>query len=552
MNSLGLTISNNQAVMVLLEKKLTGDPLLEHCRLVSLKDVKPEDREGIILSNMEGFIDENKGDRDNLFLGIPGSKVIVKRLSLPSPTEENLKEVLGFEMDRYTPFALEEVCFDFKIVKRDEAKKLIYVLLMVVKKEVIEYYLNLFQKINIKVRGIEIPSTALYNVTTGESPGRKDGLGKWLGIKGNGQNGWRKKLPAPLTRFLSKGVNKEESTEASEEAPAEEGTRFLLSLNDEGCELGVVRESAFIYSRYFNVSPGSQGTGAGEEVEEQVDQILSEIETTRLSLGDEKSESSQLVVSGSGADQSLISHLQEKERIDAQLLDSLNNITVTTGDAWEKIPCISAATGLALKGLKGVPLDVNFIPQELRPKKKKNWNLIFGVTAIVLLLLGISSFTIAFFVKERIYLAELNERVDGLKGKVREIESLQEEIAEIEGNMGSLETVKTGDVSKLDILKELTQIIPEEVWLTRFSYNEKKAKKEIEISGYAEAASEIIPLLEESEFFEDVKFKSSIVKDKRSNKEKFNVTAVVSSKEVPEQRTQGAEPRKKRNKKKGK
>ena len=199
-----------------------------------------------------------------------------------------------------------------------------------------------------------------------------------------------------------------------------------------------------------------------------------------------------------------------------------------------------------------MPLDVNFIPQELRPKKKKNWNLIFGFTAIVLLLLGISSFTVSFFVKERIYLAELNERVDGLKGKVGEIESLQEEIAEIEGNMGSLETVKTGDVSKLDILKELTQIIPEEVWLTRFSYNEKKGKKAVEISGYAEAASEIIPLLEESEFFEDVKFKSSIVKDKRSNKEKFNVTAVVSSKEVPEQNTQGAEPRKKRNKKKGK
>ncbi len=34
---------------------------------------------------------------------------------------------------------------------------------MVVKKEVVEYYLKLLQRINIKVRGIEVTSTALYN-----------------------------------------------------------------------------------------------------------------------------------------------------------------------------------------------------------------------------------------------------------------------------------------------------------------------------------------------------------------------------------------------------
>ena len=100
MDSIGLTVNDNQVVMLLLRKGLTGDPFLENYRLGSLGEVNPEDREEILLSNLEGFIDQNKGDRDNLFLSIPGNKVIFKRLSLPSPTEENLKEVLGFEMDR--------------------------------------------------------------------------------------------------------------------------------------------------------------------------------------------------------------------------------------------------------------------------------------------------------------------------------------------------------------------------------------------------------------------------------------------------------------------
>ena len=521
MDSIGLTVNDNRVVMVLLKKGLTGDPFLENYRLVSLEEVNPEDREEILLSNLEGFIDQNKGDRDNLFLSIPGNKVIFKRLSLPSPTEENLKEVLGFEMDRYTPFTLEDVYFDFKIVKRDEERKLIDVLLMVVKKEVIEYYLKLLQRINIKVRGIEVTSTALYNAIAKKGQGRKNGLDKGWAIKSSEwlkARSWGKKLVAPLDRFVSK--------RGSEEILAEDSTIFLVHIADNGCELGLVRENALIYSRWFDWSQKGREAVNDEAVKEQADEILAEIETTRLSLGDYSPGISQLMVSGNGVDQNLIDHLEEKENIDARLM---NNLNINMGDIRGEIPCLSAAIGLALKGLKGVVLDVNFIPRELRPKRKKNWSLICGVAVMVLFLLGISSFAISFFIKERIYLAELSERVDALKGRVSEIERMQGEIAGIENKMGSVEKIKVGDISKLKILKELTQIIPEEMWLTRFSYSEKKGERKVDLSGYAEAASEIIPILEESELFEDVKFKSSIVKDRKSDKEKFNVTATVSS-----------------------
>ena len=171
---------------------------------------------------------------------------------------------------------------------------------------------------------------------------------------------------------------------------------------------------------------------------------------------------------------------------------------------------------------------MNFIPRELRPKKKKNWSLICGLLLIVILLLGLFSYTISYFVKERFYLAELTERVNALKARVTKIEQMKDEISEIEQIISEIEKIKINEISKLEILKELTQIIPEEMWLTRFSYSEKKGVKEINLSGYANAASEIIPILEESPLFENVKFKSSIVKDRSTGKEKFNVTAKVS------------------------
>lgn len=526
MDSIGLTVSDNHVAMVLLKKGLRGDPSLYNYRLVSLKEVNPDDREEIVLSNIEGFIDQTKSDRDNLFLGIPGTKVIFKGLSLPSPTEENLREVLGFEMDRYTPFALEDVYFDFKIVKRDEARDLINVLLMVVKKDVVEYYLKLLQGINITVRSIEVISTALYNTTVQGKKIITNGSGRTWAAK---SSKWLKAQPwggtfaAPLDRLLNTGQGTD--------TVAQKGTRFLVAVDDGGCELGMVQDEVFTYARSFTVYPLGGTQEAGSRAKNLADTILSEIETTRLSLGKGTEKPLKLIVSGNQADSNLVDHLKGKDgNSDVQLLDTLN-IPVLPVDAKEKIPCLSAAVGLALKGLSSVPLDVNFIPRELRPKKKKNWSLIFGVSLIVLLLLVLFSFAISFFAKERFYLAELTERVNALKGRVEKIEQMKDEVATIEQTINAVEKVKGEEISKLEILKELTQIIPEEMWLTRFSYSEKKGERSIDLSGFANAASELIPILEESPLFENVKFKSSIVKDRSTDKEKFNVTATVSTKE---------------------
>jgi general secretion pathway protein L len=50
-------------------------------------------------------------------------KVLRKRLTLPLAAEENLLQVLGFEMDRQTPFKAEQVYFDWRVVKRDTAQR---------------------------------------------------------------------------------------------------------------------------------------------------------------------------------------------------------------------------------------------------------------------------------------------------------------------------------------------------------------------------------------------------------------------------------------------
>ena len=54
---------------------------------------------------------------------VPDDRVLTRRISLPAAAEENLREVLGFEMDLHTPFEAAEVCYDYTVVGRDSARQ---------------------------------------------------------------------------------------------------------------------------------------------------------------------------------------------------------------------------------------------------------------------------------------------------------------------------------------------------------------------------------------------------------------------------------------------
>jgi len=58
------------------------------------------------------------GTIHELVLKLPAEKVLRRNLTLPLAAEENLREVLGFEMDRQTPFAVQQVYYDYQVTGR--------------------------------------------------------------------------------------------------------------------------------------------------------------------------------------------------------------------------------------------------------------------------------------------------------------------------------------------------------------------------------------------------------------------------------------------------
>ena len=82
-------------------------------------------REVLRLSLDAGDADDADIPREvqqTIFL-VPDDKVLARRISLPAAAEENLREVLGFEMDLHTPFEAAEVYYDYTVVGRDSARQ---------------------------------------------------------------------------------------------------------------------------------------------------------------------------------------------------------------------------------------------------------------------------------------------------------------------------------------------------------------------------------------------------------------------------------------------
>ena len=80
-------------------------------------DARPETLEPPAGSRAAKHSHITRDFRETVLL-LPSDKVLVKPLALPLAAEENLREVLGFEMDQHTPLPADKVCYDFRVTGR--------------------------------------------------------------------------------------------------------------------------------------------------------------------------------------------------------------------------------------------------------------------------------------------------------------------------------------------------------------------------------------------------------------------------------------------------
>ncbi len=77
-----------------------------------------------------------------IVLLLPADKVLVRSMTLPLAAEENLREVLSFEMDRQTPFSADQVYYDCIVSSRNTSRKTLSVDLVLAPRKIVDASLD--------------------------------------------------------------------------------------------------------------------------------------------------------------------------------------------------------------------------------------------------------------------------------------------------------------------------------------------------------------------------------------------------------------------------
>jgi general secretion pathway protein L len=125
----------------------------------------------------------------------------------------------------------------------------------------------------------------------------------------------------------------------------------------------------------------------------------------------------------------------------------------------------------------------------------------------------------------------IDREIAARRDEVKKVEALKKEIEEVRKERAVINGFRTSRPITLDLLKELTRVLPDSAWLSRVRCTETT----VDIEGYAASATDILPKLENSGYFKKVEFASPTLRDARLNADRFVIKMEIEG--LPEAKT---------------
>jgi len=162
-SSIGIEINHHQINIAYLRGSFKGENLAAESSFLMDETKSKNERLADISNFIDGFIREHRVSAPDIYIGIPGECSIVREIEFPLAVKENLRATLAYEIDKYIPMSAEDIYFDFSIISEDKVEEKIKLLLVAVKKETFEYYIQIAELLDMGASGIEIVPAAVSN-----------------------------------------------------------------------------------------------------------------------------------------------------------------------------------------------------------------------------------------------------------------------------------------------------------------------------------------------------------------------------------------------------
>jgi Tfp pilus assembly protein PilN len=452
--SVGIELRGEDMLISSLQSNFSGGVFTHFKRIA---DYRQRDKENLRHEVLDFF--KSAGlSRDNVVLGIPRKDIVLRYLDLPSEVEENLKQVIQYQVQSFEPTEEDKFYYDYSLLHGAGTSKRLSVLLAMVKKATLDDYLRLLRGFEIRPVAVAGSSMGLANIFL---QNRKD-------------------------------------------------------LQDKTCILADLKASE------IEVLALSHGTIAySHEVPRESDQswknlLLREVDeaTSKIRLAPESS-LEQIVLAGESSESAY-------EEIKAAVPDCklMKNFISGEVPGENKVHIQEAAStlGLAYMGMARNPsVKVNLLPETLRIRQTR-WAYVPAAILGLAILALLAALGFHRIVQNRILSRNLDQQILSLKAPVERAQSYRNQADALEKRIKSVENLLRSRDMNLEILHELTTILPPDTYLNTYSNRDGS----IQIGGFSGSPYDLMPKLEKSPLLKDVVQRGSILRDAQTGKDRFS------------------------------
>ncbi len=102
--------------------------------------------------------------KESYIIGIvPRSQAMIRYISLPSQSDEEIGKMISLQIGNQTPYAREDIVFDYSMISKD-ANGYSKILTTIIHQEITQKYLDIFKKCQLTLSGLTLSSSSIVNV----------------------------------------------------------------------------------------------------------------------------------------------------------------------------------------------------------------------------------------------------------------------------------------------------------------------------------------------------------------------------------------------------
>lgn len=419
------------------------------CVFKQISVQEPED----VASELRGVLKENNIKAKDVILVVPRQAVTAKNIRLPSQNLTEISEMAGFQAAKQIPYPKEEIIYGFNVTGIDD-EGYSKVLLVICHRDMVERPIRILNKCGLKPAKVTLSSFGLLN---------------WLNSNADLE---KKSSDAPL---------------------------ILADCDFDSSDIAVVYKGKLVYTRGLTFGSGYGCSDGRNFYDKLTEEILRTIPAFEKELP-EKRPTEALFTGNISELASRATELEKALGMKVEFIETFRDLGLNIPAGYKD--AVESGSYSSLIGAVLGAQEVDLLPKVLKAastayaKKKK---LMVTATLSIAVLLTIS-FVIfnKVFQKEQV-LRSLESKLQKISPAAKEVERLRSvsEIVRSQSNKRS---------EALTILNELHRIIPPQIYLALYKYENGK----VELKGSADVLSDIfrlVTILEKSPYFQNVEVK---------------------------------------------